>query len=399
MNHMVLFALGTIFWVTAASAQVCVQNAPAQNAQSILASMVRPSNMAGSCALDQERGASTWKTQLPAQVTRFIEKNIYSPKKGMNPRINQVLDKDLFSAQVLDLAGSKNRLTWNVAMEETVKDPKIAEKLVGIAKQKRCAGGVDFQFSEYSGMYTEVIKNNDEKKARAELEETLLNDETTTDRVVFCSPIVKRSSALVEAAGTSVAYDIPKDLFFADNQSTLPKEKMDSIKAALVKKLTEPDENCKKKVIDSIDIITSSNLMANSDAIGRWDFKSLSDHRANFIVGQLADLFADQKENPAFPRFDKGSNFESVTTVDSNGENGDGTSGVCPYQKRVENGLFIVERDPKIKAADVAKNKYAKINVGISCVDQSKGGKVVESKAVPYFASQCYSIQVSCQAN
>jgi hypothetical protein len=60
-------------------------------------------------------------------------------------------------------------------------------------------------------------------------------------------------------------------------------------------------------------------------------------------------------------------------------------------------GLINVVVDSTVSKKELEKSKYAKINFGISCLDESRKGEVVSKVAVPYYASQCYSIQIQCK--
>jgi hypothetical protein len=437
------------------SAQVCGPDGPVKSqATEAMKLIYQPANMIGSCVTTSAKGITNWRDSLDAQVGEFLKQDhiddlapalaannltnadvvqtqtdgylkasenyqkliaSYPDKKGMKASdytdIGHILDaKDISKKEKNRAFNELNHLIGVMSDEQgkwgesylnqtasLMANDSLKQRIVEQAKKKFCVSGVKLDVIPGAGLTTELLKASagDVDQALAKLNSRLQKTESNPDQVWFCSKAVPMRSALYEVSGL-VSFDIPKDSFFADNQSSLDELKITALKNKLKQQLASPP-GC-TRTVKSVQIETSSNAKANSDAVGRWDFASLSAKRAEYLKSQVAQMFAEEKSNKNFVKMN---DFAAITRVNSAGSNGDGTSGPCPYREVVQaNGRRLIEKDPAVwNAPEMESSKYARISFeiqdeGLSC---RHGPDYQSLKTQPYVGSQCFAVAISCK--
>lgn len=437
----------------AASDEACQSNSDVlRQSKAMMAMMIQPENMMGSCATKQLDYLSHWRDGLDEQVSKFLKNDhqatigkildgammtndqvavtrtpqyekaqadyraliaSYPDKEGKNSSQLQnipsiVAAKKISGRERTQFEQRLNGLNQTMANEQDrwsehyskqtldlLSDPTLKAKVVEQAKLKYCTQGVDFSIQPAAGILIERLADHGKnpEKALKMLTEKLRSEESRTDRVWFCSKPIVMHSPLQEVSG-QLTFDVPKDKFFADNQANLSPEGLKSLKDDIKKRLTTP-AGCTRK-IKSIQIETSSNAKANSENIGRWDFSKLSNDRANYLNEQVKQVLEEEKGNN---RFAKISSYGDQVRMISSGTNGDGTSGPCPYKVEVQNGIHKIKKDDQVwKSAEMETSKYARINLevedeGAGC---NHGSQYDRQGMQSYAGSQCFTVQISC---
>jgi hypothetical protein len=248
--------------------------------------------------------------------------------------------------------------------------------------------------------------------ARSELSERIKNAESSGD--TFCSEPARMNS-LLESIPKRESLTLTQEEFFADNQTTLTPAQLKRIQAKVDQALLPSALGC-KKTIKSVDLQTSANALANTGSIwgtpeNRFNFESLSGERAQSLADLVTSHLATRSSS-------SGGTIEILDTakearIDSSGENGDGTSGPCPYEmKNVsgdqggESGKKMIVKKPGVDKQfenRLKEAKFARIDIETieNCPAVKEEDEVSGSgtqKRVNYFATKCFHAEVSCKA-
>ncbi len=283
------------------------------------------------------------------------------------------------------------------AMTDTIlNDQGIRDRVKQKAIQKSCVNGVNISVVPSPGMQTFAYDSSKPENRDQSLAEALTaqkEDINDPDSITTCSQPFTAYSTLVDV-DENKTIDLKNTGFFADNQSTLSPENEAKFKAAMAKVLKSPAPNC-TTVVHSAQILTSSNWKRNTGSdVGAWDFKKLSDLRADYMQSLL---------NPMLQHPAQGVKSQTaVIGIDANGTNGDGTSGPCPY-KATQNreNHYLIENDPSVSKEALEKAKKAEVTfdieyVGAGC-PQNKDNTAQVKQAHAYSAYKCAEVQVRCK--
>ena len=298
--------------------------------------------------------------------------------------------------------------------KETVKKfetPEVKQRLDALAREKYCANGVNVTWDKIEGITTSEYEGEGLPPAIVLKEHQAYLKDVYEDELMVCSdPIPMRSR--LEPVAQIESMSIPASDFFADNQTALEPKKSASILKALDAQLKPTGKKDCVRKIKSIQIMTSANQKANSgsweESGQQWDFLSLSEKRALTLKNLIGTHLVKSAKSGKFdlagdPLAEKG-----ITSLDFEGEHGDGSSGACPYRllpekdsKGQDSGRFEVAADKKVwSSSDMDDAKYAQIEVeteevGAGCT-KVEGVKKSE-KEVSYVGAKCFSPKLECR--
>jgi hypothetical protein len=221
----------------------------------------------------------------------------------------------------------------------------------------------------------------------------------------FCSAPILQEMPL-EAAPTQSYVDLNEEDFFEDNKTNLNQAQQQRIRERINQAL-KPAKGC-KKIVKSVNVKTSASALANTGPVWgtpdkRFNFRALSEERA----GNLAEMVSSHLRTQSGLSGGglKIEDSAKVATTNSNGENGDGTSGPCPYEMREvqagdgsDSGKKKVVRKEGLEAG-LKKAKFARIH--IETVDQCGPDQNSDPESQPpvrklHFKSVCFQSVFEC---
>jgi hypothetical protein len=266
---------------------------------------------------------------------------------------------------------------------------KMNDKLKTMAKQKNCVHDAEFVILPKEGFDRSHETITSKEEALKDIQKTIQKIETEGGTTICSQPVGNISQ--LEPVRNKVYLELGDDVFFADNSWTFDDTKSAKLKKMIDEKLKSNRPNCERK-IRSVQIATSSSLLRNqiTDPLGNeipqasWDFYTLSKLRAKEIKDKIKETYGLEDNQIPKPNF--------------LGENGNGTSGPCPYKLvKNPNGTYKVIRN-SIDEKELKKHRYGKINiefeeVGDGCL------KVEDPKVIPnhfHYRSKCYSVILQC---
>jgi hypothetical protein len=248
--------------------------------------------------------------------------------------------------------------------------------------------------------------------ARSELSERIKNAESSGD--TFCSAPTRMNS-LLESIPKRESLTLTQEEFFADNQTTLTPAQLKKIQARIDQSLIPSAPGC-KKTIKSLDLQTSANALANTGSVwgtpeNRFNFESLSSERAQSLAAVVTSHLTARSSS-------SGGTIEITEAakearIDSSGENGDGTSGPCPYEMRNvpgdpggDSGKKMIVKKPgaekqfedKLKEAKFARIDIETVENCPAVKEEEEASGTAAPKRVDYFATKCFQAEISCRA-
>ena len=258
-----------------------------------------------------------------------------------------------------------------------------------------CNSGVTFNLVPKEGMRTQVITPEaDLTQLTNEFQKQINEEQEKSHSLVECSKPVKMHSNL-KPVKDNFTLDISGQTFFKDNSSVLESNKLKAIHHKIdleLKKLERPGCTI---FIKGVQISASANQFANSSEIGRYNFLKLSTDRANYLNDHIQAYFDSEKIQKKNVKVAK----DLYTSIDPTGSNGDGTSGTCPYEARLEAGKFLIEPIKNIDKASFEKYKSGSVYIetessGKNCSQEDSN---LKQEPVNYLASKCFEAQISCK--
>lgn len=265
------------------------------------------------------------------------------------------------------------------------------------AKNKLCNNGVKTVVTKDNGFKSQNYDPSNEddfinsyEKLNKKIKDAMKRSSDFHQKI--CTPITSHKSDLISVRN-KIEIDLKGGVFFDDNKYKLNDGQKELISEAIDKKISLlKSKNCDVK-IKSANIKTSSSLLRNrilkdgKEQLDKsFDFEWLSRQRAysfaNFIFNYSQD------KNVDVPPKNKWS-------FDYLGNNGNGTSGPCPYK--------IDEQGNPRTIPEIVKNldeyKYAKAYIefeqfGEGCTKTSRE----KTNRVHHFRSQCFNVSFNCKS-
>jgi hypothetical protein len=391
--------------IKAAQAIECsnVSDPKVKNMMENLSQITVDEKFLGSCAVNDEIAKqASWKDNVDKKIKRIqrldYEKlddafsdvllNGQSPSKFIESGVTSNNQEKYFQFKISHNYHVKNR----VNDEKFLLRKKISEKAEALKKMavnKSCVYDAEFKLVPQNGIQTSNNQILSKEEALIDLQSKIKEVEKN-EGVTVCSTPTYNYSGLTQV-NNKVEIEIGDDVFFADNQWTLSDTKSAKLKKMIDEKLKSNRPNCERK-IRTVQIATSSSLLRNqiTDPLGNeipqdsWDFQKLSRLRAEEIGTKIKDSYGLEDNQIPKPNF--------------LGENGNGTSGPCPYKLvKNPNGTYKVIRN-SIDEKELKKHRYGKINiefeeVGDGCL------KVEAPKETPnhyHYRSKCYAVKLHC---
>lgn len=329
---------------------------------------------------DAEKAAQAEFEAADAEYNR-LEKDKKTPqrlKDQAGTKFNRALEKWKAATNAKKAAGAPILKRVNDVLVNKMSSEAFKLKLKNLAANKHCIKNAEFNMSPINGFY-------DSEKSEKELQTQIagMENDTSGDSLTVCSGIEKNKSETV-AVNVTEDFSIGDEDFFANNEHELSPDKVKRILGKISKSLKSDKPECEKK-IKSVQISTSSNQLANSPEIGKWDFAKLSKNRADFLAEVMKENFKiDAKD----------------ILTDPSGMNGDGTSGPCPYSAvKGKDGTYSISLKDITKMKKALNDaRYGSISVEIA--EEGKGCLKTEQENIrpehEYFASKCYSVGMEC---
>ncbi len=288
-------------------------------------------------------------------------------------------------------------------------DPALKAKIKSIAENKQCPSGFKLDLQTDPGMRTAKVTD---KTSLEEARKALL-DEVANGRkgngpdgrdpldpinsakswAYVCSP-PHLQQAKLEPAPVHLPINLEKDDFFVDNHWDLNSDQENKIAQKIASRLKTNNPNCKRRLLN-VNIETSASQFRNNCSNlspeqcpdpkdFAYGFKKLSEERAKTLTRLVSQRYPQAK-----------------TSMNAAGENGDGTSGPCPYFRDGSDGqIKVVEKTPELKA-QLEAARYGRLNLDV--VEEGPGCNKKDGDLSPtlnkpqiFLGSKCFHVDVSC---
>lgn len=384
-----------------------------------------------SCAVRNHNSKTMgWKSKVSSMVDRFVnEKNHLNTvfeslqeQKFDYATATTVEDQEDGGAdlwiQLRNAKGTKDEVTLSKKMEahrlswlknrysesfiEALK--KNGPKIEQLLRNRSCVTGANLSLHEEPGVKAELIADQEYKPgspatqaAKQKLQKQIDAFSNQEGFVGICTePITKAHS--IQDISTVKKIPLEAASFFEDNQSELSSAAKEAFRKQLLKSL-EQKPGC-VGIIKSIQISTSANALANSSEVGRWNHLDLSKARANFLRDEAAEILSGAPNVTKLSR----NHLVKITDIDFSGENGDGTSGPCPYRVQFKNGspdgiqTLSATELAKIKT-ELKESKYGEVKVELDYTGPGcEKGKISGSiRHAAHAASKCFRVEATCE--
>lgn len=281
---------------------------------------------------------------------------------------------------------------------------KNGPKIEQLLRNRSCITGAKLSLHEEPGVKAELIADQEYKPgspatqtAKQKLQKQIDAFSNQEGFVGICTePITKAHS--IQDISTIKKIPLEAASFFEDNQSELSSAAKEAFRKQLLKSL-EQKPGC-AGIIKSIQISTSANALANSSEVGRWNHLDLSKARANFLRDEAAEILSGAPNVAKLSR----NQLVKITDIDFSGENGDGTSGPCPYRVQFKNGspdgiqTLSATELAEIKS-ELKESKYGEVKVeldytGPGCAEGKTSGSI---RHAAHAASKCFRVEATCE--
>jgi hypothetical protein len=216
-------------------------------------------------------------------------------------------------------------------------------------------------------------------------------------RVAFCD----KSKALLHYKNKQIIYPPPPcgaklGIFFDDNESKIDDKKLNP-------KQKEEYENFKKCVeyglklgfqIQKVNIASSCSQLNNgpSSGCGERDFICLANKRAESALGLLNNIITDinKNNNKNIPPVN-----ENIVRKDILGENCDGSSGPCPYEKVKDKKMILKSEYEKDGLKRKELDKFKNVSIQVNFKTTKDGPSSTIDKL--FISQACYVYSFSCK--
>ena len=321
--------------------------------------------------------------------------NCYGISQDEKPPIfpNQFKSYDDFSFWLLThnekanqaLKNFQKKLAELESKSLSLKVEKAKKDLKKIGIKKMCGQNANFSIIPQNGFKTSrALTTSDGEDAFKKLSQKILSLESQKheNSKFFCSPITEHYS-LLQPVENKLEIELKGTTFFNDNEFALNERQKNGIDAAVSEKLKSLTTGNCKGVIKDVQIISSSSLLRNRIVINgevdekkSWDFKGLSNARAYSIGNHLVEKYKISKK---------------IIHPYTNGSNGDGSSGPCPYKMDDNKNVYVD------KTIDLEPYRYAKASiefeqVGSGCKKNEKERPV----KTQHYRSKCFRVTLNC---
>ncbi len=400
MKSIITFQFIALFLtIKAAHAIECsnVSDPKLKNMMENLSQITVDEKFLGSCAVNDEIAKqASWKDNVDEKIKSLLREDYeklddaFSDEllDGLSP--TKLYEEGKLSAEYK--YKHKILVLNQVNKEKGLLNKKIKEKteiLKKMTANKSCVYDAKFELVPQNGLHTSNSQILPKEEALKDIQ-IKIKEAEKNDGVTVCSTPAYNYGGLTQVRNR-VEFELGDDVFFADNSWTFDDKKSDNLKKMIDEKLKSNRPNCERK-IRSVQIATSSSLLRNqiTDPLGNeipqasWDFYTLSKLRAKEIKDKIKETYGLEDNQIPKPNF--------------LGENGNGTSGPCPYKLiKNQNGTYKVVRN-SIDEKELKKHRYGKINiefeeVGDGCL------KVEAPKDTPnhyHYRSKCYAVKLLC---
>ncbi len=384
-----------------AEAESCKSDPAFQAINDTADSFYYPPEMIGSCAYEEHRNLTPKvKVDIANKAKKFLLDH-QSKVANSIERLTINSDRTNWSElQQLD-PNAKNISGFITNAKKSFGDKFSSEetqsRLIEAAQaySKNCVSGdVNFELPEDTDQSILTIRTeigDDLNATVSELNKDIkLNEKSNPLNFnVYSNPI--RMHSILRQSPTYKNYEIPNVSLFEDNASTIDPEKLNALKAEISAQLKSDKAQCTKNV-KSIQITSSSNLLANTGGKpqDRFNFKALSDNRAKKTSAELTKLF-DGKNVPI--------------KINSDGSNGNGSSGICPYEAVLEKNAVKIQMKKNFtdeEKENLEKSKFVKVffeieETGSGCNKNPAAAASNTNKPVNYAVSKRQQIKISCK--
>lgn len=346
-----------------------------------------PAELRQSCAVKRHAADYfDWRAQLESEVNQALSvdrsRQIAVPLKGLEQYSISVKNK---------MSKDKTEWTNKIAQDLSLRlqSPEFKAKLTEVATNKICAKGTTFNFQLLNGLLAV-------RKTTTETQDTIRQIEAIGDKAILCSKPMALRSVLKDLPEQG-SVDLSGTSFFNDNAMTLTAEQEVAFSSRIEAELLKYKKlNCVTR-INSIEVLTSANYKPNNEKIGRFNFLELSTRRAEFLKSSITNTLQKLATDHQFKLATDTSKLVSVNAL---GENGDGTSGPCPYRIENKNGRMTVLKDETIWNSEaMTKARFGRVSFEISYEGNQCGQKAqnADERVQDYFGATCAIVDVSCK--